>query len=33
MQGWNFAPAEEMTLELAEALPGKVEAGAGWVCL
>lgn len=33
MQGWEVAPAGGMTLEQASALPGKVEAGGGWVRL
>ena len=33
MQGWVVAPAAGMTLEQAMALPGKVEAGGGWVRL
>lgn len=33
LQGWEVAPAAGMTGEQALALPGKVEAGAGWVRL
>ncbi len=33
MQGQEVAPAGGMTLEQAKALPGKVEAGGGWVRL
>lgn len=30
LQGWKVAPAGSITSEQAGALPGKVEAGAGW---
>ena len=33
LQGWEVAPAAGMTLAQAMALPGKVEAGGGWVRL
>ncbi len=31
LQGWEVAPAAGMTFEQADALPGKIEDGAGWV--
>jgi len=31
LQGWEVAPAAGITFEQAEALPGKIEDGAGWV--
>lgn len=33
LQGWEVAPAIGMTLEQPLLLPGKVEAGSGWVRL
>jgi len=33
LQGWEVVPAAGMTFEQADALPSKVEAGAGWVRL
>ena len=33
LQGWKVAPAGGVTWEQVEALPGKMEAGAGWVRL